>query len=840
MDNELIKELAQERRWAIYDMPIPPRREDKSPKAPWGINSSGIPQPTGWQKPENERDYKTAREIASHYHGARVGFVTSKNCYVVCVDCDHCLDPVTKQFKDDEAGRTARRIVEIITTVCGKTYIEVSPSGDGLHIWGKLEINSPGYNIPKNKKQGNKYIEIYSYNHFLTVTESPWGENNVPLAMIQPAIEKVIQEFHLKGSAPARAKATASDTPQTTATISTKRKEDIIEALGHIPPQDLSYDDWFKVGAALKHEGIPVSVWLEWSKQDPERCHPEEFPRKWESFKEENQGEPVTGNTIFDMAKGYGWKNRTYAAMKKEKKVIALEESLKKRLASGGEEEPEPVGKDISFLKMVREFKQNDSENADRLADWCKGKFMYCTDTETWLRWTGKKWEKLARGKTCVELQEPARLVIQHTALEFERRHIEFSENGGKLDDLTNTYTGILKYLNGKAQDNKAIQDCIKLAAGKPSIMCRSTDFDNTPNLLNCDNGVLDLETGELLPHNPAQRFMKCTRAAYDRKPHSTLWADTMRQIIPNEETRNYVQRLAGYCLYGDIKEEKIFFLKGGGGNGKGTFIETLGKALGDYSEPIPVEILLSSKMGRDGNAATPEIAKLKGIRLARSSEPKAGTFLNDGTLKLLTGKDVVTARRLYAESMKFSPTFKLVVSVNNMPAIKDITDEAIKRRIVNIPFNVHFDPKAEDGNKLNRNLKITLEKPENLADCLLWAYEGFKEWQKIGVDDDTYSREIAEENDTYYKENDYMGEFLDDCCSIGPEFWAASQNLYKCYRDYARANGTPSFSTKKGFNKALRKRLKNVIELKPETRNNTRGWRGIQVGIAAGRATLS
>ena len=195
-----------------------------------------------------------------------------------------------------------------------------------------------------------------------------------------------------------------------------------------------------------------------------------------------------------------------------------------------------------------------------------------------------------------------------------------------------------------------------------------------------------------------------------------------MRQIVPDANTRDYVQRMAGYCLYGGIREQKLFFLFGRGGTGKGTFIETLGRALGDYATSIPVEILLSSRSGRDGNNATPEKAKLKGVRLALTSESGIDNSFDDGTLKLLTGGDEITARPLHSNPITFSPSHKLVGSSNYMPSIKDVTDEGIKRRLVIIPFHGAF--------KRDNTLRPRLEEPENLADCLLWAYEGYRKWQ--------------------------------------------------------------------------------------------------------------
>ena len=73
-------------------------------------------------------------------------------------------------------------------------------------------------------------------------------------------------------------------------------------ALAAIDPSDLTYQEWLDVGMALKAEGLPCSVWDDWSKND-HRYHPGECERKWESF----QGSGITAGTLVKMAKDRGW-----------------------------------------------------------------------------------------------------------------------------------------------------------------------------------------------------------------------------------------------------------------------------------------------------------------------------------------------------------------------------------------------------------------------------------------------------------------------------------------------------------------------------------------------------
>lgn len=78
----------------------------------------------------------------------------------------------------------------------------------------------------------------------------------------------------------------------------------LLEILEHIPPSDLSYDEWTQVGMALKHEGYTAADWDAWSRADVSRYHPGECEKKWHSFK--GNADPVTAGTIVQMAKERG------------------------------------------------------------------------------------------------------------------------------------------------------------------------------------------------------------------------------------------------------------------------------------------------------------------------------------------------------------------------------------------------------------------------------------------------------------------------------------------------------------------------------------------------------
>ena len=73
-------------------------------------------------------------------------------------------------------------------------------------------------------------------------------------------------------------------------------------ALLNYIPSDCSYDEWTKVGMALKHEGYDLSVWDDWSSRGT-KYKSGECKKKWKSFNRHD----VTGGTLAYIAGTYGY-----------------------------------------------------------------------------------------------------------------------------------------------------------------------------------------------------------------------------------------------------------------------------------------------------------------------------------------------------------------------------------------------------------------------------------------------------------------------------------------------------------------------------------------------------
>ncbi|MFH8803223.1 bifunctional DNA primase/polymerase [Streptomyces sp. NPDC017936] len=133
------RELTTRDRWVR-------RSADKRPLTVAGMAASST----------DPRTWSTHKDAAASTAGVGLGFVLDGDG-IVCLDLDHCLNPLTGQLAPWAAA---------IIRDAGATYVEVSPSGDGLHIWGRAHVRQ-GRRI---RRPDGTAVEIYGTGRYIAVT----------------------------------------------------------------------------------------------------------------------------------------------------------------------------------------------------------------------------------------------------------------------------------------------------------------------------------------------------------------------------------------------------------------------------------------------------------------------------------------------------------------------------------------------------------------------------------------------------------------------------------------------------------------------------------------------
>lgn len=323
-------------------------------------------------------------------------------------------------------------------------------------------------------------------------------------------------------------------------------------------------------------------------------------------------------------------------------------------------------------------------------------------------------------------------------------------------------------------------------------LLTQMEEFDQEPYLLTCQNGTLDLRTGELLPHCREHMLTRCIPVAYDSQAAAPKWDQFLRQILPDPEVQAFLQRFAGYSLTGSTTEQVLLFLIGNGRNGKSVYTETLAALLGEYHTAAGISSLTTQRRTGIPN----DIAALAGARLVTVSEPQQGIQLHEAMIKDLTGGDTIVARFLRKEHFTFKPQLKLVFRGNHRPRITG-TDDGIWRRLLLVPFNVQIPSE-------NVNPDLLSELREELPGILAWAVRGCLEWEERGKL--SPPKVVLDTVREYREEMDPLAHFLRERCIQSPGMRTPSTLLHTAYVRWCnQTENTPV--SQKSFSSALKRR---------------------------------
>lgn len=355
---------------------------------------------------------------------------------------------------------------------------------------------------------------------------------------------------------------------------------------------------------------------------------------------------------------------------------------------------------------------------------------------------------------------------------------------------------------------NQYRRDVLTLAAaGADSLAVSGQEWDRNPWLLGCSNGVLNLETGIFRDGLP-EDFIKTASSVewHGLNAPCPQWLKFLDEILcGDKELLKYVQRVCGYILTGDVKEQVFFVLWGTHGrNGKGLLAEKLQKILGNLSIPIEAETLMLQNQSRSAGSASPDIEKFCGRRLAVASEPAANRRLDEAKVKRLTGSDELTGRKLYENEKKFFPSHKILLLTNHLPRV-DADSTALWERIHPIEFPLHYTLTPTEQFHRLRDNDLPKKLDAELSGILAWMLHGCLAWQKEGLNPPAAVKSTLQK---YRKNEDTFSEFLSDCCQIGPHCKASAKALWEAYEKWNSETGYYALRGK-AFREKLESRFK-------------------------------
>lgn len=385
------------------------------------------------------------------------------------------------------------------------------------------------------------------------------------------------------------------------------------------------------------------------------------------------------------------------------------------------------------------------------------------------------------------------------------------TDNGAEMvrrakDTIRGMYTEAaqLEEDNVRKQFIKFVMACEgrqKLSAGvyfagaEPGITATVDGFDLDPYLLNCENGVLDLHTGNLLPHDP--QYM-CSRlaVAYDLACPTPNWLAFLAKFFDGKpEMIEFLRRIGGYALTGKATEKNFFILNGASGNnGKSTYLGVLRSILHDYAYSIKLDVLTEIGYKSGGDTATPSLLAMQGARFLVSDEIPDGWRPNVSLIKNISngGIEPINVRGLYGEAASYMPTQTLFLFGNPKPKMPS-EDEGLWHRALLVPFTYQI-PDSEADREFAQKLI-----PE-LPGILAWFAKGTRDWLAHGLQ---IPQVVTVATIQYRQEMDLVQRFIDEMCIVGLDHKVAAGKLYNEWDNWRKGKGGQAYS-KIAFGKKL------------------------------------
>lgn len=672
--------------------------------------------------------FAQAVKAVETFHFDGIGFMFAPPYFGV--DLDHCLDK--QDFVDEFVDGL-------------QSYNEISRSGNGIHIICKGVL-------PEGRRRDGG-VEMYSEGRYFIMTGNPYNTDYPEVTDCTERI-KTLHAKYLPTITPAVA-------PKEVVRLEMTDEEVIDKA------RSCKTGNLFQLLYMGHWEGLYPSQ----SEADMAFCNQLAF---W-TQKDEQQMDRIFRNSGLMRQK---WDRQqagtTYGAITIGRACLSCKEVY----------EPQIVKDETSLAigmfgeKRVEQSAKNsyemtDTGNAQRFHDKYKGQIRYSYNRKRWYYWTGKKWQLDDVGNIKVLADD----ILNDLKAE------------AYCCDDEDMQKQMLKWANRTA-NSTGKKAMIEEAQHLGEIPVLPDQMDSYSDYINCQNGIVNLRNGELIPHSPEFMMTKITNCEYDtagRKPER--WLEFLDDVTGGDkELQRYLQKCIGYSLTGLTVEHCCFFLYGMGRNGKSTFIDTLANMIGDYASNTQPDTIM---MRQNSGGANSDIARLKSARLVTCAEPTEGMRLNEGLLKQLTGGDKVTCRYLYGDEFEYEPEFKIWVATNHKPVVRG-TDNGIWRRLRLIPFE-YVVPEE----KVDKNLKFKLG--AEMPQIMRWAVDGCIAYKQEGLG---LPKCVQQATTEYKAEMDIVATFMDEAVEITnrQEDTLTAMQLYEIYKAWAKENNEYEMKSKKFF----------------------------------------
>jgi putative DNA primase/helicase len=307
-------------------------------------------------------------------------------------------------------------------------------------------------------------------------------------------------------------------------------------------------------------------------------------------------------------------------------------------------------------------------------------------------------------------------LLLKRKVLEFVTELVDYAN---KKNIEPRVMDKIYRMKSNNSIDN--IVESIKIEA-----RIEADQVDQEDHLFNCQNGILNLNTMELIKHNPEKKLTHIADVNYDPDA-GEVEGEALKILksffLDDESILNFMFEFFGTCLHGNPAIRKFIYAFGSGKNGKSTFFNFfLRNIFGNYAASTNFQAFVGK---RDNTRASSDLVPILGKRLVITNEAQTDRQLNTNLIKSITGGDNINARLNFKDDQSYKPHCKIIMFGNNQLEIAD-SSEGMRDRYVQIPFLARFT--IDNERSQDEIWKILKANDSKILNSLIAGYKRFKE----------------------------------------------------------------------------------------------------------------
>lgn len=420
---------------------------------------------------------------------------------------------------------------------------------------------------------------------------------------------------------------------------------------------------------------------------------------------------------------------------------------------------------------VLRGEPMSDLGNARRLYAQAGATMRYVADTGVWIAYDR------ARGYwvPCDDGSTPRRMWHEVTE-EMKESGLALAAGANGDEDTKKAAEALVKYAT-RSQNGSAINAVVEVAATLDGFRVTSDQLDAAPHLLQCTNGVVDLNTGELLPSAPEFFHTRSTAVPYIKGAKSALLDNYLSRMFGGDKTKvAWLSQLMKASIRGDNKNRLVIVMHGPSNSGKTTCSGLMERTMGGYRTPFSMSML----RGNFDEKARPDLVRVLNHRVVTTEEIAVNEELHADQIKrLASGDGEISVRTLYRGEIAVKPKFTPWLMVNDVPVIAGADPATLNRLRIVTTAEANF----------NGSDVIPLSDPE--------VHEAFLAWMVEAMDVDFADRREVPESarDDQQDAEDLMygplADWVKEQCVTGAkdECWGFSRHLYRSAVEWYEKN---------------------------------------------------